>query len=214
MLRVNTMWASMGFEDPILNSQENFRKILYAMAYPGRIVMLEKPSQAPEGVHVAAWATLLTLCDASVKFYCDLPQDHMAALALNTLCHTVTVQDPHDADMVLLTQPQTWTTLCRFHMGTEDQPELGATVIAQLTCLASAQDPYDDGVLLLSGPGIFEQTGIRASGCLPDFWSWRKDTETLYPRGIDLFLTCGRFLTAIPRSVRVIGTKGILCTSP
>lgn len=214
MLRVNTLWTGMGFEEPVLDSQENFRAILYAMAYPGRIVTLEKPSQAPEGVHVAAWATLLTLCDASVKFYCDLPEDHMAALSLKTLCHPVTVEDAHDADMVLLTQPQTWSTLCRFHIGTEEQPELGATVIAQLSYLAPAQDSHEDGVLSLSGPGIPDQTFLRASGCSPDFWSWRKETESLYPRGIDLFLTCGRFLTAVPRSVRVIGTKGSSCTSP
>ena len=55
----------------------------------------------------------------------------------------------------------------------------------------------------LSGPGLAAPAMLRVRG-LPDGFGgiWRKN-HALYPRGVDVVLSAGTILAALPRSVRI-----------
>lgn len=214
MLHGQNISSSMGFSEPVLDSQEAFRTLLTAMAHPGRVVTLQGPSSIPEGLHRAAWVALLTLCDPSVRLFTDLPPGHCAAFALETFCRVESVPDAAQADFVLLTNPSAWRGPYGFRVGTEKEPELGATVILQVSDLFSSHEPTEDHAMVLTGPGIRETVGLTVPGIPADFWTWRNQLETIYPRGIDLLMTCNASLAAIPRSVHLDVRKGRSCTSP
>jgi len=65
----------------------------------------------------------------------------------------------------------------------------------------AALDPA--GPMTLQGPGIDGQTHLSVGGLPADFWQARATLAPLFPRGIDLLLTCGDFLVAVPRTTLV-----------
>ena len=71
-LKVNTLNLLPGFSDPVLESQDVFRKILEAMAHPGRSISLDVDLQAPRPFHQAAAAICLTLLDFETPLWTDL----------------------------------------------------------------------------------------------------------------------------------------------
>ena len=55
----------------------------------------------------------------------------------------------------------------------------------------------------LTGPGIERETLIEAHGVPPAFWDAFRRNHALFPRGIDVILTAGDRLAALPRTTRV-----------
>jgi alpha-D-ribose 1-methylphosphonate 5-triphosphate synthase subunit PhnH len=55
----------------------------------------------------------------------------------------------------------------------------------------------------LSGPGIEGSRMLSASPLPPDFADRMAENRALFPRGVDIVLTCGRLLAALPRSVHL-----------
>ena len=208
-----SMQATMGFVDPVLGSQEAFREILNAMAYPGKIVTLSGAAMVPHGVHGAAWIVLLTLVDETVRLWTDLPEDHEAHRALHFLTRVQIVHDTADVDFVLITDPMALSEPYAFRIGSELDPQLGATLILQQSCLTECADSARNESLILSGPGIPHIRRLWAEGCPPSFWDWRVNLERLYPRGVDLLLTHRSSFVAIPRSVLVQRRRDYLCMS-
>lgn len=79
--------------------------------------------------------------------------------------------------------------------GTEISPEFGATVIVQLAELESGAP------LRLTGPGIESQRLIAPR--LPPALLDTVNRPQRFPLGLDILLTCGDRLLAIPRTTRV-----------
>ena len=79
--------------------------------------------------------------------------------------------------------------------GTEISPEFGATVIVQLAELESGAP------LRLTGPGI-ESQRLIAPRLPPALLDYGQPPAAL-PLGLDILLTCGDRLLAIPRTTRV-----------
>ncbi len=81
--------------------------------------------------------------------------------------------------------------LDRFAIGTPAYPDRSATLIVEVAALAP------EGARL-SGPGIRDQARLN----LPEVAAFRAN-RALFPQGVDLFLTCGTRLAALPRSTVV-----------
>lgn len=199
-----TLSYAVGFQDPVLESQEAFRALLNAMAYPGRMASFRIPGKIPKDLHPASWIVLLTLADDSVRFWTDLPIDHETRWVIQSVCHARTVQEPQEADLALVTDPSTTLAVpVNFQIGTESEPYLGATVIVQVSAFGTVPESAPGDALLLSGPGIREKTSLFVVGCPRSFWDWRTGLEALYPRGVDVLLTHEMHLVAVPRSTHV-----------
>jgi alpha-D-ribose 1-methylphosphonate 5-triphosphate synthase subunit PhnH len=106
------------------------------------------------------------------------------------------VGDPRLARFALIAKAEVMPELSRFDRGTDESPDRSATLVVQVSALTAGQGRR------LSGPGIDGETLLEVAGLPSRFWSWRRENHALFPRGVDLLLTAGRHLTALPRTTR------------
>lgn len=193
-----------GFADPVQAAQQVFRAVLEAMSRPGRVqvlpadvlAMLEPPS--PERGQIAV---LLALLDAETSVWLD-PHASVHGAVQYLRFHTgVRVVDDAASAAFAVTRATPasaalWATLAD---GSDETPQAGATLIIEVPSLEAGP------ALVLRGPGIESAQSLRAGGLDDAFWAARTALAPRFPRGIDLILTCGDRIAALPRSTRVAG---------
>ncbi len=86
------------------------------------------------------------------------------------------------------------------HLGTLDQPHLGATVLVMVAGLG-------DGPLVLEcqGPGIPQHRDLRVLGLDPAWITLRNQWTRRFPMGVDLLLADDHHVAALPRTTRIVG---------
>ncbi|MFX7941987.1 phosphonate C-P lyase system protein PhnH, partial [Acinetobacter baumannii] len=75
-----------------------------------------------------------------------------------------------------------------------ERPDLSTTLIVECDALMGGRP------LLATGPGIDGSIALAPQGLPPQFWQEREVLRPLLPLGIDLLLTAGTELLAIPRT--------------
>jgi alpha-D-ribose 1-methylphosphonate 5-triphosphate synthase subunit PhnH len=186
-----------GFADPVHDSQRTFRAILDAMAHPGRIVALPVKVQAPKPLRCAATAVALTLFDHDTPVWLDttVAESGRATDHLRFHCGCPFVDGPGKGRFALIGDTTTLPHLGRFDAGSDAFPETAATLVVEVSGLDGGPE------VVLTGPGIERETLFAPYG-LPDwFWSAWAVNHAAYPLGVDVILTCGTMLAALPRSV-------------
>ena len=187
-----------GFVDPVLGSQRVFRRVLEAMAHPGRIVTLDALIDAPPSLAPASAAVCLTLLDFETPIWLDdAARSSEAVEWLRFHCGAPLIDQPEAARFALMLAPATMPELDAFDAGTDAMPDRSATLILQVDELGAGAGPR------LAGPGIADTTQLDVRGGPPRFWDLVRDNTTRFPRGVDLLLASGRRLAALPRTVRV-----------
>lgn len=173
-----------GFTDASRQSAKAFRIALDAMARPGTQHRLDA-AQAPAPLSAAAATLILTLTDTTTPVHLAGGHDTDAIRAWISF-HT-------GAPMVTAAEAAfaigTWEglhPLDRFPAGTAEYPDRATTLIVEIACFAAPTHR-------LTGPGIDGQIHAYVPGGRP----------TDFPLGVDLFLTCGCTLSALPRSTRM-----------
>ena len=181
-----------GFADPVADAQTTFRAVLEALAHPGRILAAGAGLRPPPSLHPATAAVLLTLIDGDTTLWLS----HECAPAAEWLafhCGAVFAAVDRAAFAVASTLPD----LTQLPNGTDDAPELSATLIVQVTALGTGQH------MTLTGPGLRAPGGLAVTGLPADFPAIWSRNHARYPRGVDLLLCAGAALAALPRSVSV-----------
>jgi alpha-D-ribose 1-methylphosphonate 5-triphosphate synthase subunit PhnH len=180
---------SGGFDDPPVDAARAFRAILEAMAQPGTIVRLTGAT-APAPVGPAMAAALLVLADGATPVHpagrFDTP-DLRRWLAFHT---GAPVAGRGTAAFGL----GVWVDLmplADWNPGTEDYPDRSATLIVAVERLVA------EGARL-RGPGIETEARLSLPDLAPLVWNAAR-----FPLGVDLILTCGDRLAALPRTTRV-----------
>lgn len=191
-----------GFEQPVPAAQSVFRAVLEAMSRPGRVQALDAASLAglaDAGLGRARCALLLALLDAETSVWLH-PALSQAGAQAQLLFHTgvriaaaaeraaFAVIDAAQADDSL------WERLAR---GSDSVPQDGATLIVEVPSLARGT------MLALRGPGVESVQRLQVGGLPASFWAARVALEREFPLGIELILSCGDSLAALPRSTRV-----------
>lgn len=187
------------FADPVHEAQAVFRQLLEAMSHPGFIVGVETTSEQPGVMGEAMTALALTLLDNDTCVWLDATLAESASVAeyLRFHCGSRLTQSPGDADFALIGSVESLPRLERFAPGTAQYPERSATILIELTHLTGGP------ATVLEGPGIATKRDFDPVG-LPDwFWSAWAVNHGAFPLGVDLVLTCGAELCALPRSTRV-----------
>jgi phosphonate C-P lyase system protein PhnH len=170
------------------DAQRCFRAILEAMSRPGRIVALDVALEPPAPLSPATAACLLTLTDAMTSV--ALPGSAAQWLVFHTGARLAPLGE---ADFTVSNERPSLAGLPR---GTDEAPERGATLIADLESLSSGRD------VRLSGPGIATPLAV----CLPldaDFIHQWRDQHGLAPCGVDVLLCAGHHLIGLPRSIMI-----------
>ncbi|MGP4843959.1 phosphonate C-P lyase system protein PhnH [Marinobacter sp. 1Y8] len=209
MTAISTHHLWVPFANPVLQSQQAFRKLMRAMSEPGTCVSFDTlyatdSGQASATSQTAAFATALTLLDQETSVWVS-PGISSPALIDNLRfhCGCRLAENTSEADFVMLSLSEL-NSLDRFSEGEDINPHTSATLIVQVPALevASVDDAHPD-LLTLSGPGIKARKGVRVQGLTSDHRRLFEDNHQRYPLGVDFMLTCGADLVALPRSTRV-----------
>ncbi len=191
-MQMNTPAA--GFEDPVQQSQQAFRALLDAMARPGRVTTVETEIGHPDGLAPALAAALLTLADLDTPVWLGPGFDTDAVRSwLRFHSGAPLAAKPDQAAFALLDAAQ-MPALETFSFGTDESPERGATLLVQVPGLTGAP------AMTWRGPGIKESVAMPFCGLDQSVWQQRAALSIEFPRGVDLYLGCGRDLVGLPRS--------------
>lgn len=166
--------------------------------------VLDAPA-LPGAMGLAQAVSLLTLLDTETPL-------HLAGALASAAARTwlrfhggvpVTAEPAQSAYAACLAAdclPALWTALAG---GTDDQPQDGATLLIDVPALADQAPVPGAATLRLSGPGIRGAAHLAVAGLPPAFWAWRRSLQAHYPCGVDLLLSCGDRVAAIPRSSHI-----------
>lgn len=186
-----------GFADPVLDAAHAFRTLLDATARPGTLGQVASAAEPP-GIGRAMAAVLLTLCDSGTPIVLSpaLGEDigawsdfHTGAprLAANALARAAFVFAP------FAVRP----SLNALEKGSDAYPDRAATLVAEVDRLAAG------GRIALTGPGIDGTAHLTSEAFDDTFLAEREQNHALFPRGVDVILTCGDRLAALPRTTRL-----------
>jgi alpha-D-ribose 1-methylphosphonate 5-triphosphate synthase subunit PhnH len=191
----------LGFERPVQDSQAVFRLVMMAMARPGSIHALPVALDPPAGLSPAAAAVALALCDFETPVWLDpdLAADEAVTGFLRFHTGAPLVGDPAAAHFAILPRGAEWPSFETFSLGTLAYPDRSTTMVADVAGLSA------EGGWSLAGPGIAGTARLAAAGLPADMLDRLADNRSLFPRGVDLILTCGDRLAALPRSTMVEG---------
>ncbi|ROQ01765.1 alpha-D-ribose 1-methylphosphonate 5-triphosphate synthase subunit PhnH [Stella humosa] len=189
-----------GFADPVQDSQRAFRGLLDAIARPGTVVRLDAPQTTPAPLSRAAAAVLLTLVDFETPLWLDAAAATPAVLAWTRFhCGAPIVAAPAAARFALVTDAARMPALDVFDPGQDAYPDRSATLLIEVAGLRAG-----DG-LRLTGPGIEHDARLAVAGLPDGFVDAWGDNRALFPCGVDIFLTAGDLVAALPRTTRLEG---------
>jgi alpha-D-ribose 1-methylphosphonate 5-triphosphate synthase subunit PhnH len=188
-----------GLADPVLESQRTFRAVLDAMAHPGRVVTVHGPDPPPP-LGPAAAAVCLTLLDFDTPLWLDqVAATAGASSYLRFHCGAPVVESPGAARFALIADTGGSPPLDAFDAGTDERPDLSATLVVQVDGLSG------EGGRRLRGPGIEGEARLTVTGA-PGLWDAVRANAARFPRGVDFIVCAGTRLAALPRTVHVEGT--------
>lgn len=187
-----------GFAHAVFDAQASFRRVLEAMARPGRIQRLDVTVRAPDALHPASAAIALTLFDQ------DTPVWLAPTLALSEVrsflafhCGCPFAAAPAFARFVLVDGWRELPPLDALEQGTDHYPDRSCTVVLQM-------DGFEAGpTLSLQGPGIAGAQALRLNGCSDAFLEQWRGNRARFPRGVDLLGVHDEQIVGLPRTVRI-----------
>lgn len=192
-----TQTPAAGFDDPVQQSQQAFRALLDAMARPGRVTTVDTEVGHPEGLAPALAAALLTLADLDTPVWLGPGFDSdVMKTWLRFHSGAPLAAQPAQAAFALLDAAQ-MPSLDSFSFGTDESPERGATLLIQVPGLNGAS------AMTWRGPGIKDSIAMPVCGLDKSVWQQRAALSIEFPRGLDLYLGCGRDLVGLPRSTAI-----------
>lgn len=188
-----------GFGQPVFEAQAVFRLLMDAMARPGSQRHIEADVMAPGLSGRAQAALALTLCDADTPVWCD---DGSPALGAWFAFHTGAPLTTAAGDAAFAFVGRDGAIPDDLPLGTQDYPDRSATLVLEVRRLGEGEH------YRLSGPGIDGHADIAIDGLPGDFVAFRAANRALFPRGLDVVLTAGHELIALPRSTHFIPLEG------
>jgi alpha-D-ribose 1-methylphosphonate 5-triphosphate synthase subunit PhnH len=187
------------FSNLALASQAVFRAVMEAMARPGTIAEIDVAIAPPPPLGIAAAALALTLLDFETPFWLDpmLATAHDVDGWLKFHTGAPRAADPASAAFAFVATSATVPGFDAFDLGSIEYPDRATTLVLEVETL------NDGDVFHLSGPGIKESRTFAAAPLPADFADRMAANRALFPRGVDIVLTFGRRLAALPRSVQL-----------
>lgn len=197
MNAVDLAGVGPGFADPVLESQSAFRGCLDALATPGTVVSLGAGLESLARLDPAASALLLALLDQDTRLWLS-PGVADGRTAANLKFHTgcSLAASPREADFALIAGVEELPPLDAFSAGSEEYPERSATLVLQVPEILGAG-------WRLTGPGIRSEVSLSVPALGEGFLRQWESNRARFPRGIDLYLSCGERLCGLPRSTRI-----------
>lgn len=185
-----------------IHAQLIFRRVLEAMARPGRVVQLPDMRQdAPSGNKYAC-LLLFTLLDSYVSFKILSGNNHTDYEKLSTYI-SINSGSPEseleDADFILVFGGSSGGLVSSMKKGTAKYPDKSATVIYDVESVGGGST-----TLSLSGPGIFSVQNLALEGIQEEEIGDLIRANGDFPLGIDvIFSDKDGKIACLPRSTAI-----------
>ena len=175
------MTLETAFMLPVQDAQHSFRRLLKAMSEPGVIVALHQLKRGWQPLNIATTSVLLTLADNDTPVWLSTPLNNdIVNQSLRFHTNAPLVSQPEQATFAVTDEAISSEQLNALSTGT----------------LSGGR------MLRLTGAGIAEERMIAPQ--LPEcILHELTERPHPFPLGIDLILTCGERLLAIPRTTHV-----------
>ncbi|HLX81253.1 MAG TPA: phosphonate C-P lyase system protein PhnH [Burkholderiales bacterium] len=186
-----------GFADPVLDSQVAFHGCRAVLATPGAVVRLGAGLESLGNLHAAASALLLVLLDQDTRLWLSpgaAADGAAASLKFHTGCSMAAF--PREADFGLVAGTEELPPLESFSADSKEYPERSATVVLQVPAILESG-------WRLTGPGIRDEVRLSVPALGDGFLSQWERNRARFPRGVDLYLSCGDRLCGLPRTTRI-----------
>ncbi|WP_343042429.1 phosphonate C-P lyase system protein PhnH [Ornithinibacillus caprae] len=190
--------------DVVHDMQAVFRKLLHSMSRPGEVSTLKSTIAHTDrwSCHEATYLTILTLFDAEVSFHI-VSNKQKKNLEKQIAEYTLARNAPIDeADFVIVLQGTKEQTILEA-MGT---CKIGNLLDPQhaATWIVENERIVQEGNLILSGPGIQQQTTIQLD-ISDSIIQARNERIKEFPLGIDMILTDAKSqVLCIPRTTTIV----------
>ena len=191
------MTLETAFTLPVQDAQHSFRRLLKAMSEPGVIVALHQLKHGWQPLNVATTSVLLTLADNDTPVWLsNALHNDIVSQSLRFHTNAPLVEQPQQATFAVSSDTISSEQLNALCEGSAVAPETSATLIVQVSSLSGGR------MLRLTGAGIAEERMIapQLPSCILHEMTERPHP---FPLGVDLILTCGERLLAIPRTTHV-----------
>ncbi|OAT50979.1 PhnH family protein [Kluyvera georgiana ATCC 51603] len=191
------MTLETAFTLPVQDAQHSFRRLLKAMSEPGVIVALHQLKHGWQPLNVATTSVLLTLADNDTPVWLsNTLHNDIVSQSLRFHTNAPLVEQPQQATFAVSSDTISSEQLNVLCEGSAVAPETSATLIVQVPSLSGGR------MLRLTGAGIAEERMIapQLPNCILHELTERPHP---FPLGVDLILTCGERLLAIPRTTHV-----------
>lgn len=191
------MTLETAFTLPVQDAQHSFRRLLKAMSEPGVIVALHQLKHGWQPLNVATTSVLLTLADNDTPVWLsNTLHNDIVSQSLRFHTNAPLVEQPQQATFAVSSDTISSEQLNALCEGSAVAPETSATLIVQVPSLSGGR------MLRLTGAGIAEERMIapQLPNCILHELTERPHP---FPLGVDLILTCGERLLAIPRTTHV-----------
>jgi alpha-D-ribose 1-methylphosphonate 5-triphosphate synthase subunit PhnH len=197
MSAVDLVSVGPGFADPVLDSQAAFRGCLSALATPGTVVNIGAGLEPLPNLDAAASALLLALLDQDTRLWLS-PGAAAGGAAANLKFHTgcSMAAFPREADFALVAGVEELPPLEAFSAGSREYPERSATIVLQVPAILESG-------WRLTGPGIRDEVRLSVPALGDGFLQQWEHNRARFPRGVDLYLSCGDLLCGLPRTTRI-----------
>lgn len=187
-----------GFADAVADAGDAFRAVLQALSRPGTVHKIAAPSEHPERMSSAAASVLLALPDHTTPVWLD---PSLAETDIDTYLRfhsgAPVTSTPEAAVFALIARGTAAFDLGAFPIGTSEYPDRSATVLVEVAA-------FNDGPSVdLRGPGIEESRRFAVQGVPVGFWDAMVANNNRFPLGVDVVLTSGDTVAALPRSTRI-----------
>lgn len=191
------MTLETAFTLPVQDAQHSFRRLLKAMSEPGVIVALHQLKHGWQPLNIATTSVLLTLADNDTPVWLsNTLHNDIVSQSLRFHTNAPLVDQPQQATFAVSSDTISSEQLNALCEGSAVAPETSATLIVQVSSLSGGR------MLRLTGAGIAEERMIapQLPNCILHELTERPHP---FPLGVDLILTCGERLLAIPRTTHV-----------
>ena len=188
--------ARAGKDDEGLRAQRLFNALMRAMAEPGLIEKLAIPPGVPEALPRGLAAVAVTLADFETPLWLDeqLGSADGVTRYLRFATGAPIVEDPARAAFALVSQAAAMPPFDCFSAGSDAYPDRSVTIVTEVQTWAAMQR------FELTGPGIATARSFAAGPLPADFEKRMAENRSLFPRGVDLVITFGDEVMALPRS--------------
>lgn len=186
-----------GFEDPVHDALQAFRKVLDAMSKPGTIA--ELASDVSFGsASAAASQILLTLADNNTPLWLSGCFTGDEALAENIRFHIAApvTGSVMEATFALVKAEEAFE-LGDFRQGDEEYPETSTTILVEVEGFGVGKE------LSLTGPGIQSVNTLKVKGLPSNLLRCLIAREEAGHLAVDILLTAGNCVVALPRTTKI-----------